>query len=1014
MPYTQDIIYPQISHDLRAVVTTLATDSIFTAPKSMEVNPYVAQTNVLLGSLALSCLYLLKTDIARTETAQPTPTGETQAAGKAATVSEPTHLKPCVGRSGSSCRPEVIPVQPLSAEPQAPKTLRPEAPSTPSGEGSTAKQTEAPSSQSGESPTAKQTPVSESTTAPENPPIQTVEDFDPKELIVLPVGINVGKRNVISSALIRGLEDGSQAVGFDHWLVSLNDVVKALKFNITPLDDGQLELKSPGLVVRIDPKELQQDPEIGLAFRIEQIQTLLDVPAKFDLIEYAIQLDPPWLSTSGSKGQKQNQQPIITEGLPHVESENWTLTAVGQEINTTGGTSSTNFEGQFTSAGTILGGSWFIRTKQSDLRDPGTWTLSEAQYLRQTDAADYVLGAQSTFWPAQGDGDFWGFTTVRRWGYSPAVTSSTGGFSPSQRLQADVVGRTITGEAEPNTLVRLIEGQRDNILAETLVDSSGIYRFEDVPAKGGRYEVLLYPNGRLTAEPEVREATFSTLPSQLPAGASALVLSAGLGRESGSSSNFLGELTDWRGGIAYHVGASEDLTLGIATIYDASVLGLGQILYQPTGIPLQVAASILTGDEDGLNINANVNWQPSNNFGVNLNTDHLSSRFDINWQLFPGLTFRGSGNTRDAALQAGFTFSRNSRNFYTYISADYDTNNNFRWNFLSRLGRFEIEYRGNEASTDTELSYNLSKTSDHLLRLGYTTQISNRKDNFVYLSWSYQSPKKSSDGRNLWEFDLGYGIGSGGSGVIASAATAIVPGLVLRLRYETISVTSDANSFRVELLPFFNTQARIRPRNPNFAGLRSEGGLWIKPFLDRNGNGRQDRGEATYTEDTDLLLMLNNESIQRFRPEIYHNGVFVQTSPGTYRLDLDPSGYPLDWAPVESAYAVEVVAGSYTPVPIPFTLSYSLTGTVLDAEGQAVSGARVEAVPVKEGKKALSVTNEAGIFFLETLQQGTYKLLVNGKPMQPETLVLDENSQSFQELNLQETQPSEPIPQQRN
>jgi hypothetical protein len=227
-------------------------------------------------------------------------------------------------------------------------------------------------------------------------------------------------------------------------------------------------------------------------------------------------------------------------------------------------------------------------------------------------------------------------------------------------------------------------------------------------------------------------------------------------------------------------------------------------------------------------------------------------------------------------------------------------------------------------------------------------------------------------------------------------------------------VTSDANSFRVELLPFFNTQARIRPRNPNFAGLRSEGGLWIKPFLDRNGNGRQDRGEATYTEDTDLLLMLNNESIQRFRPEIYHNGVFVQTSPGTYRLDLDPSGYPLDWAPVESAYAVEVVAGSYTPVPIPFTLSYSLTGTVLDAEGQAVSGARVEAVPVKEGKKALSVTNEAGIFFLETLQQGTYKLLVNGKPMQPETLVLDENSQSFQELNLQETQPSEPIPQQRN
>ncbi len=51
-------------------------------------------------------------------------------------------------------------------------------------------------------------------------------------------------------------------------------------------------------------------------------------------------------------------------------------------------------------------------------------------------------------------------------------------------------------------------------------------------------------------------------------------------------------------------------------------------------------------------------------------------------------------------------------------------------------------------------------------------------------------------------------------------------------------------------------------------------------------------------------------------------------------------------------------------------------------------------------KKTMSVTNGAGIFFLENLQQGNYKLLVNDKSANPGGINIDENSETMQEVEL--------------
>ena len=232
---------------------------------------------------------------------------------------------------------------------------------------------------------------------------------DSDQLIILPVGVNLGKQNVIPSTLVRGFEDGSQAINFETWLIPLDDVIKGLKLDVKPLDDGQLEVRSPGLVTRINPEELPTDPELGVVIPVKTIQTLLGVPTEFDMIEYAITFNPPWLNVR-RKGRRTPEIPVVLEGLSEIDAPAFSISAIRQRVNISGrggGSSSfsnsTNYSGEFTTVGTLLGGSWFLRTRQPDLTDTGTFRLQEAQYFRQTDAADFVLGSQPTFWRNQGD-----------------------------------------------------------------------------------------------------------------------------------------------------------------------------------------------------------------------------------------------------------------------------------------------------------------------------------------------------------------------------------------------------------------------------------------------------------------------------------------------------------------------------------------------------------------------------------------------------------------------------------
>lgn len=826
------------------------------------------------------------------------------------------------------------------------------------------------------------------------------------EFIVFPVGLNLGKRNVNPSVLVRGKEDGSQAINFENWLIPYDTIIQALKLNVTTLPDGQLELRSPGVVTRIDPKKLRTDPELGLVLAVQDLQTLFGVTAKFDINEYAIVLDVPWVNQSSGQ-LVEIETPIQLEGLPKVTPVKFNIAAIEQKVNASGGeTRSTSYRGDLIAVGSVFGGSWFLRTNQPNLEDQQTWNIAEAQFLRQTNYTDYFVGSQPSFWRSQGTGNYWGLTYIQRQGFTPPQPFSGGFVDPRQRLQAAVIGRTISGKAEPGTLVRLVQGFGERAIAEILVDSSGIYRFDNIKSDNqffsSNYRVLLYPQGRLTAQPEIREAAFSSVPGQLPAGASALIVSSGLQREFLENQSLLGNFSDFRGGIAGRWGLSENLTVGLGGIYDESPKALAELFYRPANLPLQVAVSALTGNE--WDVNADIRYDPSTSLSAAFTSDRFSNRFNLNWRVFPSLSLFTLTDSRDAT-SGGVQINLSGKDIFTFARVSFDSKERLRWNLQQRLGKLELIQRGNEIGTLSELTYKLSTNSwldsGNTLLLSYETSNQNGSDNLLNLGWRYRSENRAIDGNYRWEVQLGYGVGSQGEGIIAALGTTVLPGLLVRGRYQGVSLTNEQATFSVDLVSGLGLQQGITPGDRRSEYFRTQGGLLIQPFFDGNNNGKRDAGEKVYVKNPEFLLTINNRSIKSFQPDIRGDDrILLRMPPGTYRLDLDPAGFPPDWQATVEALAIDVVAGSYTPVVIPLIRTYTRSGVVTDAQGKAVAGARVEAIQQEPKTRRFSITNGAGVYYLEGLPQGNYTLEINGKSVG--SLKLEQSSEPFQELNLQQ------------
>lgn len=840
-------------------------------------------------------------------------------------------------------------------------------------------------------PTMLDTPVMFSSSLAQNSPgTESDSDFS-----VFPVGLNVGFRNVSQSILVRGKENGTEAVDFVNWLVPYESVINALNLDSKVFPDGRVELRSAFIVTIIELNQLRKDPKLGLAFSIKQIEELLQVKAKFDLRQYAIVFEIPEVSQENTT--ETSKKPVAISGLPLINPSAATFSMVEQRVNLNRtGNSNLNNSGNLTAVGTVFDSSWFINVSQSDLTNNRTWQLSEAQIVKRTPYSDYFLGSQPTFWRSQSQGDLWGFSTIQRQGYTPLTNFSGGGLNFTTRLQPDRVASSITGYATPGTLVRLTQGTSNGrVIAEQVVDSSGTYRFNNISTGGDfgtLYRVLLYPQGLLTAQPIVEDARFLTLPEQLSPGTSALVVSAGWKRQV-TANNLFGSLTDFTGGVVQRWGLSESFTVGVGGVYDAGARGLAELYWQPKGFPLKVGVSALTGNRWDINTNIILDRLP--NFYASFSSNRSSSNYTFDWQFLPQFRFVLNGDLA-RGTDYGIRFNYGVGNSVTLLGIDLKKNNQVVWNVYQQLDNFFLNHRKAENGTNSQLSYRL--TPNDYLELSYDTLSTNRSDNLLTANWHYISPTFVY-GQPLWDTQIGYSVGSRGSGLYAAVGTGILPGLYVQSSYRGVSLLSGESSFQVQLASSLGLQRGISPGNRYLDYLRTEGGLLIQPFFDRNTNGKLDRNEEIYTDSSDFLI-LNNEPVKRGQIESQKDRFLLRLKPGIYRLDLEQAGFPPDAQPITTSFAIKTVEGSYTPVLIPLQPSYIVSGVVIDAAGKPVEGATIEATSTTGGKSAISVTNGAGVYYLEQLIPGTYILKINGTPVQPNSLKIDASSEPVQELNL--------------
>lgn len=817
---------------------------------------------------------------------------------------------------------------------------------------------------------------------------------------ILLVGLIAGSRREIPAVLVRGKIKEPEAIQFQQWLVPYQSVIDILDFEEESVGENQVQLSSPGLVTRLNLNELSENPEIGLAFSIAQIEEKFGIEARFDINEYAIILSAPWI---GQRRQAptgfDRKQPPQLEGLPKLAPPAFTLTSVEQIATFTPEAGLGGSDGDLFAVGTFFGGSYEFEIAQPKLRQTESWQLDRFQYFRPTPKADLIAGEQSPFWIEQGEGEYWGLTYLRREGVEPA-SLRLGSVSPEQRLETDSFTRDITGEAEPGTLVQLTRGRGREVLDEVLVVEDGVYRFEEVPF-GGRgfqqeYDILLFPDGQLSLDPDVRTVSFRPLPEQLPAGGISWLISAGTRRQ---TNNFWGEFSQLTGGATLRWGIADSLTLGAGVIQDQGFHGWGELFFRPGNIPLDIAIAGVFGQD----LETNIDYQPTSQLSLNFNSNRTSSNLRTSWQLLPNLRVSGRWDSKQGRQFDLSTRFRQSANRSTRIEISLSETNQVQWGVRQQWGDLELSHDNNNGSTSTELSYDLTQDfasiQENRLTFDYETRQFNESQQLATLSWEYRSGNRDVSGEPLWNIELGYGIGSQGQGMQADVETTILPGLRLRGRYEGIRLSSAQNQFSLELTTRMNLQNGISPGDRDLDDLQTQGGLLVQPFFDKNSNSQLDRGEDVYT-DAENLLILNGDPLEASTINQQRDRLLVLVPPDEYRLELDPAGFPLDWQVSTTSFAVTVVPGTYTTITVPLTRSYTVSGTLTNQDNEPIGGVRVVAIPKGKGKRRFSITNQAGVYFLEQLQQGTYQLKANGQSLQPSTVEIKESSPSLQQLNL--------------
>ena len=293
----------------------------------------------------------------------------------------------------------------------------------------------------------------------------------------------------------------------------------------------------------------------------------------------------------------------------------------------------------------------------------------------------------------------------------------------------------------------------------------------------------------------------------LPAGNSTLTISGGGNQNLISDRDSPGTFEEFRGGVAFHQGVSQNVTMGIGFVYEDLLVGFSQFTFEDDRFPIKTTVSLLTGKER-LAFHSHVAFQPLDNLVVNYYNDETNQKFDLNWGMIPGLILIAKGNSEQESVTTGLKISINSNFFSLSAKAELDNNDRWQWSLNSTLGVFQLNYNSNYLKRNSEVNLNLLEFES----LGFQCSLfvqhkthqakekeKENKESFVAWGGRLHSDEKLDGSTYRWAVELGYGSGIHGHGAIASISTALQPNLQFKLTLEEISAVSDETKLKLQL-----------------------------------------------------------------------------------------------------------------------------------------------------------------------------------------------------------------------
>ena len=175
-------------------------------------------------------------------------------------------------------------------------------------------------------------------------------------------------------------------------------------------------------------------------------------------------------------------------------------------------------------------------------------------------------------------------------------------------------------------------------------------------------------------------------------------------------------------------------------------------------------------------------------------------------------------------------------------------------------------------------------------------------------------------------------------------------------------------------------------------------------FLDANGNGIKDRGEAGLSN-----IRVTNDS--RYSVIADSGGYFI--IPGTNRIKkdkvyLDMNSVPAIYSPTNGSQVAFIDSGNVTSVSLGLSPVHSITGLVLLNESvdskKPIKGTRVF-ITKKDDDKAISesITSSDGSYYISDIRPGSYVIKVDTKTIPP-SYTLTDNERDLEIQSKQEVQ----------